>query len=297
MGVMLENEILTVNTAEKGAEITSIRDKKDGAEYIWTADPAFWGRHAPVLFPIVGRLKNNEYRIDGRTYKMGQHGFARDMEFEVVQKSESKVRFRLSCSEDTLKVYPYRFELYIEYVLEGSSLKVIYTVRNADNGDIYFSIGAHPGFNCPIVNRELGKAAKFEDYYFRFQDRETAEITQIDGSGLLKRRKKPFLKDRDIIPLSHELFKDDALVFGGLSSKNILLKNNKDSRGIMLDFSGFSYLGLWSKPEGAPFVCVEPWFGHADYEDFDGDYREREGVLRLGVGQDFVCSYVISILL
>jgi galactose mutarotase-like enzyme len=297
MSLALENEFLTVLVAEKGAEITSLRGKKYNAEYIWTGDAAYWGRHAPILFPIVGRVKNNEYRVGNKTYKLGQHGFARDFDFRTVEKNNEKALFRLCWSGETLKLYPYKFELDVEYSLRDSTLEVTYTVKNTDSRDIYFSIGAHPGFNCPFINAETGAVPPgFEDYYLEFEKKETADTAKINSSGLIKSETEPFLDNTDRIPLSHSLFSEDALVLGNLKSRKVSLKNTKNDMGISFDFTGFPYLGIWSKPEGAPFVCIEPWFGHADYEDFDGDFSEKEGVIRLGTGQDFSCKFSIAVL-
>lgn len=294
MELILENEFLTVKPISKGAEITSIKDKKDDTEYIWYGESKYWGRHAPILFPIVGKVKNNEYRIDDTSYTLGQHGFARDFEFDVIERSKDKVLFRLSWSEDTLKLYPYKFELYVQYKLSGNNLEVSYIVRNVDSKDIHFSIGAHPGFNCPLEGNGLEPSC-FEDYYFEFENKETADILCLNNSGLFERTTQPYMKDSNRINFSNTLFKNDALVFEGLKSKKISLKNTKNSKSITLGFTGFPYLGLWSKPTGAPFVCIEPWFGHADFEDFDGDFRDKEGVLRLGKGEEFSCKYTITI--
>lgn len=296
MRVVLESEFLSACAVSKGAEITNLKDKRDGTEYIWTGDKEYWGRHAPVLFPIVGRVKNDEYRIGEATYKMGQHGFARDLNFEALEKSEGRVLFRLSWSKDTLTVYPYKFELYIEYILKDFELETIYRVKNVDDGDIYFSIGAHPGFNCPLKDDKSALAPQaFDDYYFEFDKKETEDIICVSKNGLLKRERVSFLNNEDSIALSKELFEKDALVFAGLKSKRVSLKNIKNDKVISFDFTGFPYLGLWSKPSGASFVCIEPWFGHADYEDFDGDFREREGILHLHKGGEFCCRYGISI--
>lgn len=296
MDIILENEFLTVTAVKKGAEITSIKDNKDNTEYIWTGDALFWGRHAPILFPIVGRVKNNEYKIGDMTYKLNQHGFARDCSFDIVENNREKALFRLSFSEESLKVYPYRFELDVQYCLKDKTLEVTYIVRNVDSEDIYFSIGAHPGFNCPLTDGDIEQSS-FEDYYFEFENKETAHIIPVSSNGFILRETEPFLNNCNIIPISHELFKKDALVFNNLKSKKISLKNSKSSKGITMDFTGFPYLGLWSKPIGAPFVCIEPWYGHTDFEDFEGDFKDKEDILKLNKGKEFCCKYSITALL
>ncbi|WP_234123583.1 aldose 1-epimerase family protein [Clostridium hydrogenum] len=293
MTVKLQNDVLTIEVSEKGAELTSIKANKNNDEYLWTANSEFWGRHAPILFPIVGKVKNDTYRIGENTFNLTQHGFARDMEFKAVEKDSDKVILKLSWNEETLKIYPYKFELKVQYKLAGDNVEISYNVKNLDNGDIYFSIGAHPGFNCPVIGEEDN--LKFEDYYFEFKNRENVDIIHINQEGLVKRNSAPFLYDSNIIHLSRQLFKKDALIFKDLCSNEISLKNIKNSKAVTLKFEGFPYLGLWSKPTGAPFVCIEPWFGHADYEDFDGDFREKDGILKLQEKEEFNCKYSIQI--
>lgn len=296
MSITLQNEFLKLEIVEKGAELISIKTVEDGAEYLWTGKSDVWGRHAPILFPIVGKVKNNTYRINDDTYNLSQHGFARDMNFEILENTSDKAVFKLAYNEETLTKYPYKFELTVKYELKESGIEVSYNVKNVDNSEIYFSIGAHPGFNCPVIG---GKAEaedlKFEDYYFEFENRENASIIPIDENGLLKQSPAPFLYDSNIIHLKKELFKKDALVFKDLSSKKVSLRNIKNSRAVTVEFDGFPYLGLWSKPQGAPFVCIEPWYGHADFEDFTGDFREKDGILKLLCNQEFNCKYNIKI--
>ncbi len=287
----LENDLLEVTADTAGAELTSIKEKKDKTEYLWSADPKYWSRHAPILFPIVGKVRNNKYRIGNNEYSLGQHGFARDNEFQVIEEKNNKVIYRLTSSEDTLKIYPYNFQLEVEYSLTENNLKVTYTVRNTDNTTIYFSIGAHPGFNCPLSESET-----MEDYFLEFSEKETTDRIIFDTeTALLTKTKKLFLEDENIIKLSEELFKDDALIFKNLKSKSVSLKNHNNNKRLTLNFEGFPYIGIWSKPSGAPFICIEPWFGHADYVDFDGDFREKSGIINLEKEQEFKCSYIVSI--
>ncbi|MFD3156858.1 aldose 1-epimerase family protein [Haloimpatiens sp. FM7330] len=287
----LENELLEILADTNGAELISIKDKKDNIECLWTADPDYWKRHAPILFPIVGKVKNDKYRIGEREFTLTQHGFARDREFELIEKDNCKIIYRLRSNTDSLKKYPYKFELDVEYSLKQNNLEIIYKVRNIDDQSIYFSIGAHPGFNCPLFEDE-----NIEDYYLEFNKNENAsrEILHPD-LGLYTRESELVLKDSNILKLNKKLFKNDALVFKNLNSNKVSLKSNKHSKVITMDFKEFPYLGIWSKPNDAPFICIEPWFGHADFIDFDGDYREKSGVMSLEVGKEFTCSYNVSI--
>lgn len=290
MSIQLKNRHIKVEVLKRGAELKSLKRIGDETEYIWTADPVYWERHAPVLFPIVGKVVNDEYRVQGDTYHLGQHGFARDMEFEVMNQRQSQVEFRLTSNDETRKVYPYRFEFDITYTLEKNRVVIEYKINNTDNVPIYFSVGAHPGFNCPLKVDE-----SFDDYYFEFDEKEEASITMLDSNGLLQREKKPYLFNENIIQFNSELFKEGALIFDSLNSKNISLKSKKSDYCVRVNFEEFPFLGLWSKPTGAPFVCIEPWIGHADYSDFKGDFSEKEDQIRLEVSREFKSKFWIEI--
>lgn len=288
MCVRLENENFKAELSESGAELTSLKSKNTDNEYIWTANSSYWGRHAPILFPIVGKVKDNKYRIADKVYNLSQHGFARDMEFEVEDNASDRAVFKLVWNDETLEKYPYKFELRVIYVLKDSTVDVTYNVKNVDDKDIFFSIGAHPGFNCPVIGKQSeNDELQFEDYYIEFEKRETTGVVKLNSSNLLSRNTSPFLYASNILNLSEKLFKQGALILKDLDSTSISLKNDKNTTSVTVSFEGFPYVGLWSKPEGAPFVCIEPWFGHADYEDFNGDFREKEDGLKLEVGKEF----------
>jgi len=290
MRMKLENEYVTATINSLGAELCSLQLKEDGTEYLWQADPAYWGRHAPVLFPIVGRLLNNEYSLGGKVYQLSQHGFARDMEFILREHDEQHAVYQLLSNEKTLEKYPSKFELLIEYTLQGHEVIIQYKVKNQDEKDMYFSIGAHPGFRCPLQNGEC-----FEDYYLAFSERETAAKSLLKN-GFVSDQTEIVLQNDNIIPLSYELFKDDALVFKGLRSDAIMLKSRKSSKTVMMKCAGFPYYGIWSKPEGgAPFICLEPWYGVADKIGDKIDFAEKEGINILKVGECFTCQYSITI--
>lgn len=289
MLILLHNEKLKVTVSEQGGELISVVSCDDNLEFIWTGDSDYWGRHAPILFPIVGKVKDNQYKVGDKIYKLGQHGFARDRVFEVIEKEDKKVILSLKWDQTSLEIYPYKFNLKIIYELKDSSLKISYIVENLDKQSIYFSIGAHPGFNCPLLPGEV-----IEDYYFEFDQKETCSVTPINDAGYMLHDKIPFLNSEKKIPLSPKLFKRDALIFEGLSSRKISLKNNKNDHKITMDFDGFPLLGLWSKPSGAPFVCIEPWFGHCDYEDYTGDFSDKSGIIALSKDRSFDCSYSID---
>lgn len=287
----LENDFLEIIADEKGAELTSIKGKKDNIEYLWTADSQYWNRHAPILFPIVGKVKADKYRALDKEYNLGQHGFARDSKFQVILVSRSKLIYRLASSEETLKKYPYQFQLDVEYSLSENNLEVTYKVRNTDNIKIFFSIGAHPGFRCPFMESET-----MEDYYLEFNEKERAEgkILQAE-TGLLTEDSNLYLKNENIINLHKDMFQKDALIFNNLKSTELSLKSYKNNKKLIVNFKGFPYLGIWSKPSGAPFICIEPWFGHADTLNFNGDFSEKPGIIGLEKDQEFICAYTITV--
>jgi galactose mutarotase-like enzyme len=295
----LKNQHLHVSMNTAGAEIMSIKkittmnESTTETEYLWQGDPTYWGRRSPILFPIVGRLNHDTYQVDGQTYTMNQHGFARDCEFDVVMQLEDRISFRLAYDENTLAIYPYKFELYVHYALEASSLWIAYEVKNADHQPIYFSIGAHPGFICPLDPKE-----SISDYQFIFNQTETAAIYPITKQGTLNPHAEPFLEHTNTLDLSPALFANDALVFSKLASSAVTLRSKKSSHQVTLDFEGFPYLGLWSKPSGAPFVCLEPWFGHADFdrptETNPRELKDKEGILCLKEAGIFTCHYTLT---
>ena len=286
----LENSTVKITASNHGGEIHSLTSKITGTEYIWNGNPEFWKYHAPILFPIVGKVKDLKYRVDGLEYELPQHGLARISEFNLLSQSDDSITFELNYSEDTLKVYPYKFSLQITYSLVENGVKVTYKVKNLDNKEIFFSIGAHPAFMCPIEENE-----KLEDYSFKFNSKETSSIMLLNKQGYFTGERVDYLNNSDTIPLSKEVFKNDALVFDNLKSNKITIQSKNHNKSLSLDFTGFPYMGLWAPASGAPFVCIEPWFGHADYDNFTGEFKEKEGIVSLVEKNSFECSYTISI--
>jgi galactose mutarotase-like enzyme len=285
----LTNEYLTIEVKSFGAELCSIKSNSDGTEYLWQADKEYWGRSAPVLFPIVGKLVDDKYIYNNNTYNLSQHGFARDMEFQITAAAPHKITGVIESSQATLNKYPFKFQLQIDYELKGRTLSVEYTVRNTGNDMMYFSIGAHPGFNCPINNSE-----KMEDYYLEFECDENISSYCLEEGGI-SRNTKPFLNNEKIVKLSPDLFREDAIILKGLKSNKLSMRSKASNKAVTVEFTGFPYLGIWSKPEGAPFLCIEPWYGIADYVDFTGDITVKEGILSLKPSCEFNCQYSIVI--
>ncbi len=290
--LLLANDHCRAAFAARGAELTSLAAAATGLEYVWGADPAVWGRHAPVLFPIVGRLPDDTYLHRGRPYRLGQHGFARDEEFAVVRHTADELVFRLADSAATRAAYPFAFELTIAYTLRGAALAVRWEVRNPAGApeDLLFSIGAHPAFRCPL--RPAGE--RFEDYYFEFDHAVTLDRHLLRG-GLRTGATAPVLRQQSTLPLTYALFADDALVFEHYDFTRLALRAHGSPHFVRLRFDGFPYLGLWTKGPGAAFVCVEPWHGIASPVGPPQELRAKEGILTLGPGQVFAAGYDIEV--
>jgi galactose mutarotase-like enzyme len=246
--------------------------------------------HAPTLFPIVCAANNGEIKVDGHIHKIGNHGFARKSEFELIEESDTKAVYRLSYDENTLAIYPFKFNLYICYTLEGNKLLINYKVENVDNKEVYFQIGTHPGFNCP-----LDKENKFEDYYLQFECNETLErLFMNDANVLISGKSEVILENNNILPLTRDLFKNGALVFRNINSKQVALRSKNTDKSVVLSYENLTYMGLWQAKD-ANFVCIEPWHGIADEDNFYGEFKEKEMIVTLKQGTSFECCYTIEI--
>lgn len=285
--MQIHNQHLKAKFQAKGAELISLIEVASGQEYIWQGDPTHWARHTPILFPFVGRLKNDQYTYEGKTYNMGQHGFARDLNFEVERQDQESIVFLLKSSEDTLKSYPFDFELRVTYILEERSIITRYHVSNVGNQRMYFSIGGHPAFKCAMT-----LAGKRSDYHLLFNQPEEAE-THLLVDGLFSGEKEAIISGR-ALPITDTLFDKDALVFKDLVATNVSLFSI-NRKWLKFHFQGFPYLGIWSKSQRSPFVCIEPWFGLADNQHHDGELTTKEGIQILEMGKIFVCDYKIEI--
>ncbi len=286
----ISNNQLQVSVLSKGAEISSIKTPKSGKEYMWDANADIWGSHAPVLFPIIGALKNDVCTIEGEEYSMPKHGFVRhNDDIELKSRTHDRLNFQLDYSDKTLKLYPYKFQFNITFHLVGSKLVVTHKVKNLDDKSIHFALGAHPGFKCPINDDE-----SYDDYYIEFEKEEQAEITLLSDSGLISDETKPMLEETNILPLTAEMFNADALIFKELKSRKVSLKSKKSDQVLIMRFADFNYLGIWAKPN-APYVCIEPWLGIADHENTDGDFLKKDALIELAKGQIFSAQYSIEI--
>ncbi|EIA8332147.1 aldose 1-epimerase family protein [Listeria monocytogenes] len=288
--IKLENEVLLVEMKTAGAELTRIFHKDTGLEYLWNADSKFWGRHSPVLFPTVGRLVEDTYLVDGKPYHLGQHGFARDRDFQVIEQTEKSVRFELDADEDSLAVYPYKFKLSIIYTIEKNTVAVSYEVENTDNKRIYFSIGAHPAFNLPLTD-----GTTFEDYYLDFGTEENLETLCLEGPYRSGEIKKVVDKPAQYLPLSYDLFKNDALIFEALKQKEMTIKSDKTPHFVKVSFPEFPFVGVWTAKPGTPFLCIEPWYGIADGGGESVELRDKAGIEHLEPEAVFASEYEITV--
>lgn len=288
----IKNEKLAVTIAAHGAELSSIYDKANDRELVWQADPAFWNRHAPVLFPNVGKYYGGHFTYNGTDYPMGQHGFARDTEFEQAASGENFVTYRLRADEESKKVYPFDFVLEITHRLNGNRLTVEWNVKNTDDKEMYFTIGGHPAFNVNVL-----PDTDFEDYSLVFKEgTEKLSYVLLDAeSGTAIGDKVYELELTDSkYALKKDMFDKDALVFDGGQIEWAALALPDGKPYIALESKGFPNFGIWSKP-GAPYVCLEPWCGRCDNKGFEGEISEKPGIIALKAGETFKKSYDIIV--
>lgn len=289
MNYEIKNEYIKAKIKSFGAELNSLQKIDEDLEYIWQGDAKYWNRHSPILFPIVGRLKEDNYFYKNQKYNMTQHGFARDKEFELVKNKADFIEFRLKSDEKTLEIYPFSFELCLSYKLEKNSLIISYKVVNKSDDKILFSIGAHPAFNWTLKEDE-----KKEDYFLEFENIKQTKRYFLNDKGLVYKHEDLEIID-DKIALNEDLFKNDALVFNDSNIKTLTLKNSNNENFVKVDFEVFPYLGVWSKPSGAPFICIEPWFGVADEDSSNQNLEDKKGIITLQKDEIFSCFYSIEI--
>ena len=289
--ITIENDYLRASFLTKGAEWRSFQEKVHGREFLWQADPAFWGKSAPVLFPIVGSLKNGEYEYQGQKYKLPRHGLARDREFRIKEQEAWRVVFVLDSDEDTRKVFPFDWSLEIEYRLWKRVIQTTYRVINKGSGELLFSIGAHPAFQLPLYGNEDGT---FEDGFLDFEQNEPLTRWLLDDQGLLSGETRPLPHAGKVLMATRALFAEDAVVMKTLRSSRIALRQRDASMALSMEFPGFPYFGVWTAP-GAPFVCLEPWCGITDSVTSSGKLEEKEGINRLEAGATFTRSFAVTV--
>lgn len=272
----LENNKIAIEIKLHGAELCSLRGKASGTEYLWNADPKYWGRTSPVLFPFVGGVKDGRFRYEGQEYPMNQHGFARDMDFTLLSEEDREVWFALDSTDATYSKYPFYFRLEIGYQLLDSGVKVMWRVKNTGAKELYFSIGAHPAFFCPINKQEQQK-----NYFIKFEKSKGSAVSGFENTvfgqnGLVTSLKKGYHLNEGCLPVSEHLFDGDALVLENHQVQRISLLDPQKKEYLAVEFDA-PLAGVWSPPKKtAPFICIEPWYGRCDSEEFDGELKDRK---------------------
>mgnify|MGYP003604398047 CR=1 FL=1 len=282
MKITIKNLFITAVINNKGAELISLKDKNN-REYIWQGNPEFWGKHSPVLFPIVGTLKNNSFSYNAKKYNLLRHGFARDQNFELIEQTESQAIFSFIANDETKKMYPFDFELQLCYTLEKTKLILTYKIINKDKVTIPFSIGGHPAFAL---------SENFENYSLRFEKKETLSSYQLEND-LISTTVVPIAMKNNILELTYSLFEKDALIFKKLNSKEITIMENNNAL-LNVHFKDFPNLGIWTK-NNASFICIEPWLGYSDKIDSSGNILEKEAIQLVGANKTFNCSFSVEI--
>lgn len=286
---IIKNQQITVKINPKGAELLNFFNHENQTEYMWNADPSFWGKSSPVLFPIVGALKENTYIFEGEKYTLPRHGFARDKAFVMEKSEENRVTFLLVSDEHTLKVFPFKFELRLIYSLQNNTLNVTYSVKNIGENKMYFSLGGHPAFAVP-----LSENTTYDDYFLEFDKTENFNRWGLTSDGLIETQSYAFLRNTNKLHLTKALFYEDAIVFKNLESSSVILKSEKTSHQLKFDFEGFPYLGIWAAKD-ANFVCIEPWCGIADAANHKQELTEKEGIVALDSEEIFERTWRVTI--
>lgn len=287
----IANSKIKISVKKTGAELCEISAVKSKTDFLWNANPDVWGSFAPNLFPIIGALKDGGYIYENKIYTLPKHGFIRNNDaIKCIEQTASSLTFKLSYSPELLKIYPFKFEFTLSYVLKDNTIKLIHTVKNLDNKTMYFSLGGHPAFKCPVYKNE-----NYEDYTLQFEHKENSKTHVINmANGLISPKTKSIFNNTNTLPLQHGLFNDDALVFKDLTSKKVILKSKIHGSILSVTYNDFKYLGIWAKPNG-DYVCIEPWLGIADNENTNQNLKEKEGILNLEADKTFIASYRIEI--
>ncbi|MCL2527971.1 MAG: aldose 1-epimerase family protein [Defluviitaleaceae bacterium] len=272
-----------------GAELSSLQSKNTGTEYLWQGDPTWWEGRAPILFPIVCSLKGDTYTYNGNSYNMAIHGFASKSVFDVTYTSDSKIIFTLTDNEETRKQYPFTFLFEAIFEITGNKLSTTYRVKNTNDSIMYFSVGAHEAYRCPREDNEV-----FDDYYLEFAHDDTyISETARDGS-LVDGEAYTVVDNGRVIPLNYKWFEKDTLIFVNVPCSKISLKTKKSNAVLEVDYEDAPHLGIWTKI-GAPYVCIEPWYGLADYQNHDGNLKNKAGILTLEAGKEFSWTHSATI--
>lgn len=288
MNYTLENQLLSVTVSSLGAELTDIVEKSTGLSFMWNAGDA-WKRHAPILFPIVGGLKNKSYILDGKKYHMGQHGFARDTEFQLYEKTDDSITFLLESSDETKTMFPCDFKLYLSFTLKDRTVTAGYRVENPSDSELLFQIGGHPAFTCPLTDDSQTSC------FLKFDENTPLTYNLLSDDGLCLSEEHILETQDSLVPVTEDFFDNDALIFYNDRCRSIGLCGSDHKEYLRVTFDAPVY-GIWSaKGKHAPFICIEPWYGRCDDDDFSGTWQERKFMNRLSSGEIFEKNYTIEI--
>lgn len=282
----IETEEYLAEIKTLGAEPCRVYHKTTTKELLWNGNPKYWKRHSPILFPIVGKVFNGKYQVNNKAYELSQHGFARDMEWELIKATSNSIEMRLQHSEETLKRYPYQFEIHAIFSLDEEGFHAQHKVINPSaTQELLFCIGAHPAFNTPNG---------IDQYHIVLDKKEVAEQILLTPEGYRSGKRKAFFENSSTLPLREEIFKNDALIFDDFESKQLKISHNSSNESITVSWSNYPHMGIW-KPLGAPFLCIEPWQGMADKENFNSDLSKKFGVDCLQPGKEKIFSWNCSV--
>ncbi|MCF8430125.1 MAG: aldose 1-epimerase family protein [Bacteroidia bacterium] len=283
----INNDFICVSVNKIGAELSSVLQLNNKYEFIWNANPMVWNRHSPILFPIVGKLKDNKISINGIFYEMSQHGFARDCDFELINNNGNSLTFLLVSNLNTFEKYPFNFQLYIIYSFTetANQLKITYKIINNSTNEMPFSIGAHPGFKLPVADLN-----QYDIDFYNLNNIERYLLVE----GLFNNETENIMLENHHLKLSTALFDKDAIVLKNCSTKKIALKHKHSNYEVSCEFNDFNDLGIWTKKGNQEFICLEPWLGFSDNINCAGEITNKQGMINLPVNATFEASYLLN---
>jgi len=285
----IQNDTLSVNIKLTGAELIGLEDLRDGVEHMWNADPKFWPRTAPILFPTIGESRDGKVWFDGIDYPMGRHGFVRHLDFAVMRHDADFIELQLVSNAVTKKHYPFDFKFRTSYRVEGSDLFHRFEVENTGDKLLPFQLGAHPAFAVPF-----GERGSFDDYEVRFSEKMSIDRHLLNAAGLYNGQTRRFLENEDRFRLSYEMFNEDAIVLKDIPSRSVYIQHKSGGKRLEVQYEQFHHLGIWSVP-CANYVCIEPWIGAADRFDQSKDFLLKDSIIRVDPGNTFSATYEISL--
>lgn len=289
MEITLNNQHIKATISSLGAELKSLVNENTNVDYLWCGDPAHWSGQSPVLFPIIGSLNDGKILIGDKSYEMGNHGFARRSDFQCLASDPLSAHFMLNDNETTLKQYPYKFKLQLIYSLIGNAISIQYMVTNTGTKVMPFQLGTHPAFNCP-----MGMTKDLSDWYLTFEKKESLSRIGLKDNLLDLNDLSPWMDNTAHMPLNKEIFEAGAIVFKSVESSHVTLSSDKTPEKIIVSYNNFPDMGIW-QPVNAPFLCIEPWFGHGDPVGFNGDIMEKIGMVHLNPGETYEAELRIRI--